>query len=87
MQHFETATREIQVIASVTCDRCGLTQEPSFGGFEGWHFFRETGGYASPFGDMNLWELDLCEECFYALVKNFVRFPEPEATFDDDTDD
>lgn len=78
MQHIETATREVKVIASVTCDRCGKTEEPSFGGFEGWHFFRDTGGYGSVFGDGTVWTLDLCESCFKALVGEWVCYPEPE---------
>lgn len=79
MQSLEEVDCKRVVINSITCDRCGATGTPTFGGFEGWHSWSDTGGYASPFGDMTLWELDLCESCFYELVNEFVRYPyEPE---------
>ena len=75
MQEILTEKRDCQFVASLTCDKCGKKEGPAFGGFEGWRSFCDTGGYTSPFGDMCVWELDLCEECFHALVKDYVRYP------------
>ncbi len=62
-------------INSLTCDKCGKREEPSLGVFDGWRCFTEVGGYGSLFGDMAMWELDLCDDCFYGMVKGFVRYP------------
>ena len=76
MQNREKQQVEKLVLASLTCDKCGKTEEPAFGGFDGWHCMSDTGGYASPFGDGAVWTLDLCEDCFYGLVKDLVVYPE-----------
>jgi hypothetical protein len=75
MQNREKQMVEKLVLASLTCDKCGKTVEPTFGGFDGWHCMSDTGGYGSPFGDGATWTLDLCEYCFYGLVKDIVIYP------------
>jgi hypothetical protein len=78
MRVFETIMEPRVHTTTIKCDKCGKARGSEFNGFEGFHCFSDLGGYASPFGDMQHWELDLCEECFYELVKGYIRYPESE---------
>lgn len=82
MKTVTVATIQKEVVTAITCDKCGKTESRDVGmGFsEEWHCFGGTGGYGSPFGDMVRWRLDLCEGCFFAIVKDHVRHPYPDET-------
>jgi hypothetical protein len=78
MFHTRRTTQVVDIDTELACDKCGLTVslEDSEGTMEAQEFLRLslTGGYNSvTLGDMNSFEVDLCQHCMYALLGPFLR--------------
>jgi len=57
------------------CDRCKkqYSYEEDMLDIQESHKIKFTGGYASVFGDGNMIECDLCQDCLSELIKDFCR--------------
>ena len=66
---------EIQVLETVTCDRCGKSYKPGDYESQDDEFLSVdfVGGYYSFFGDMNHVRCDLCHKCLNELIGKFCR--------------
>ena len=62
-----------QVLDKMTCDKCGIDISDPYIMPEN-HTFDNCGGYNSKFGDMNYYTLDLCDDCWYELVKDYIHY-------------
>lgn len=78
-------TVEKVIATSIKCDKCGKEYSYDLGtedGMEAREFsrVRYCGGYANTtFGDMTRVEYDICQYCFYSLVKDFARINDEDA--------
>ena len=51
-----------------TCDKCKTKRAQTS---DNWVSLSVLGGYGSPWGDAVRLNLDLCESCFWSLVKHY----------------
>jgi len=72
MIKYQKKRKTYKVIVGVTCDKCKQECPPH----SDYMTLAGVGGYGSKFGDMNYWEVDLCDSCFYEMVKDVVRYRE-----------
>jgi hypothetical protein len=65
------------VVTTITCSRCKMVIEPT--DFIQWQELQSigfTGGYGSVFGDGVSVSVDLCQQCLYDLIGDFVEYDE-----------
>lgn len=74
MKNTKSVTKEINIVDSITCDRCKkvVFTDDEFE-LQEMCLIHFTGGYASVFGDGTTVEIDLCQDCLYELTKDFFR--------------
>ena len=66
-----------KTIKSVTCSRCKKVMFPdNFVEWQEYQTIRFTGGYGSVFGDGIDVRVDLCQQCLYDLIGDFVEYDE-----------
>lgn len=76
MEKFKIVNVIQNQLISITCDKCKKEFET-----ESWDVgvnliqkIRDTGGYASKFGDMDRYEADFCDECWFELIGPYIRY-------------
>lgn len=42
--------------------------------FQEMFYYRNTGGYGSPFGDMSQYEIILCKDCAYKILSPYTEY-------------
>lgn len=64
---------EVQKPSAITCDKCGLSDDPK--GMEGQEFLshRDRAGYGSVFGDGRLVAIDLCQRCVKEVLGPWLK--------------
>lgn len=74
MRTFKKETKEIEVVDTVICNKCGESLEISFNHAECVKVDHRFGYFSNPqlFGDLTEVRFDLCEKCVFELVKTFV---------------
>jgi len=61
-------------VAAKICDRCGKrVVEDDFGEWEEFFHWRNKCGYHSVWGDGNVVEVDLCQDCVHELLRSVAR--------------
>lgn len=74
MKEYITKQQEVKEIDRITCDKCDKLINEYHGDHATLQFHA---GYGSPF-DGDLWEVDLCEDCYWALFTPIMGFkPDP----------
>ena len=75
MRKTKTIKRNIEVLESIICDKCGKEYFEDIDIFEMQEFLsiNFTGGYSSVFGDMNQVECDICQSCLKSMIIGFCR--------------
>ena len=73
MKAYITTQIATPVFVSATCDKCGKT-ETDVMELQEWFFYHFTGGYNSIFGDMDEYEIDLCQQCLKELLGQYLRY-------------
>ena len=67
-----TVTKEEKEYISLTCDKCKKTSDDIMDTQE-WFNIHFIGGYDSIFGDMDEYDLDLCQQCGKELFGQYLR--------------
>jgi hypothetical protein len=73
MRNYITALAQTQVFVSATCDKCGKTETDQME-LQEWFFYHFVGGYNSIFGDMDEFEIDLCQQCLKELLGQYLHY-------------
>ena len=65
-----------QVVQYLICDKCKKKIYPNGDDLEWQEVFSYggCGGYGSVFGDGREFEIQLCQDCFYKLIKPYMRY-------------
>lgn len=80
-KEIEKITEEKEVVKSMTCDICGKTYDKTFSTdniFEVQEFthIKFVGGYGSVFGDGDMVECDICQNCLKEKLGEYIRITE-----------
>lgn len=77
MKKFSKQPKIQHVLESIRCDVCSLEYDDPL---EMQEFLSWTNhcGYASVFGDLNTFEIDVCQHCLKKLFKDYARVTTPE---------
>ena len=77
MRNYEIIKEDRKIITKLKCNKCQREYDQN-NTIEWQEFFTYNGmgGYGSVFGDSCSYELDLCQKCFYELVKDYIKYTE-----------
>lgn len=66
-------------VKTIICDCCGFFTEDVME-IQEFLTYKDRGGYSSRhIGDMADWTIDLCQDCVYSLLGNYIRKDETNA--------
>jgi len=66
--------KEETKIVGYECDRCGREySSDDWEEVQEFHHINFTGGYGSIFGDETTVECDICQNCLYIMIKDYMR--------------
>ena len=71
MREHKSIMVEKAELVSFKCDKCKKELIDDEFELQEAHSIHFTGGYTSVFGDMNIVECDLCQQCLYELIGDF----------------
>lgn len=70
--HFHPRTESTR-ISGMTCDVCNVFYDDSME-IQEFLSYSDTGGYSNNWvGDLNRWEIDICQYCLAQMLGNYVR--------------
>ena len=74
MEHRRKDREIVDRLEAITCDRCGQKYDVDEC-YEIQEFvrLRDTGGYASIWGDGTTWVVDLCQKCAKQVLGDYAR--------------
>jgi hypothetical protein len=72
MKNYKDVEEIRKEIISIECDKCHRV-ESNIVELQEWFCYNFVGGFNSIFGDMNEFEIDLCQECFKELLGLYIR--------------
>lgn len=72
MEIIKNETKIIEKIIGLQCDVCKIEFYELFK-IQEFIRIKNIGGYGSIIGDSSVWEIDICEECFYKTFKDNIR--------------
>jgi hypothetical protein len=77
MRNYEIIKEDRKIITKLKCNKCNkeFTQD-DWVDWQEFFTYNGMGGYGSVFGDSCPYELDLCQNCFYELVKDYIKYTE-----------
>ncbi len=72
---YEERQSTVKSLISVQCDKCKkkFKRDDDVLEIQEFHHIGFTGGYASVFGDGDIIECDLCQNCLKELIGNYYR--------------
>ena len=73
----KTVLKKEKYIDTLECNKCHkeITQNDTIE-WQEFFTYNGMGGYGSVFGDSIPYELDLCQNCFHELVKDYIKYIE-----------
>lgn len=84
MKQYEQRETVEDVLVKISCDKCKkeYNTELNYNESAAGHYWqinlfkhiKETGGYASKFGDMEHYEVDFCDTCWFELIGPYIRY-------------
>jgi hypothetical protein len=75
MINVKKVKQEVDIIESITCDKCKETtlmdSDDGQLSIQEFHHINFIGGYGSPFGDMSKIKADICGGCLKVIIGDF----------------